>query len=73
MNSWDTARIIRMVPAGALAMAYYFNRETIFLAGGIIPGLQATLNINCPGGSCNTNISKESKTEIKIKKYEPDK
>jgi len=72
-KSWGTARIIRIVLAGALGISYYYNRETIYLYGGIILGLQAVFNITCPGGSCSTSYSKEDKVIIKTEKYEPKK
>ena len=72
-RSWGTTRIIRIVLAGLLGIAYYYNRETIYLFGGIILTIQAVFNITCPGGSCQTNDSKENKIIIKTEKYEPSK
>lgn len=72
-KNWGATRIIRIVIAGALGIAYYYNRETIFLFGGIILVFQAVFNITCPGGSCNTTYSKEVKPVIKTEKYEPTK
>jgi len=72
-KNWGLSRIIRIVLAVSLGIAYYYNRETLFLFAGIVLALQAVFNITCPGGSCSTNYSKENKPVIKTEKYEPDK
>jgi len=70
---WGATRVIRLVLAGALGIAYSYNRELIYLFAGILLGLQAVLNISCPGGSCSTPVRKEDKEVIKTEKYEPTK
>jgi len=70
-SSWGTTRIIRLVLAGLLGIAYYYNRESIYLFGGIILTIQAAFNITCPSGSCKTNDRKENEIIVKTKKYEP--
>ena len=70
-KNWGTARIIRVVLAVSFGIAYYYNRENIFLFAGIVLTLQAVFNISCPGGSCNTNYTKLNKPTIKIDKYDP--
>jgi hypothetical protein len=72
-NSWNTARIIRLVLACLLGAAYFSNKEPLYLFGGIILAVQAIFNISCPGGSCSTNYSKSEKPLIKTEKYEPKK
>lgn len=72
-KNWGMSRIIRIVLAGSLGIAYYYNREIIFLFAGIVLGLQAVFNVTCPGGSCNTTYTKEDKPVIKTDKYEPTK
>lgn len=72
-KSWSTTRIIRLVLAGALLIAYYYNRELIFLFAGIILATQAVLNISCPGGSCSANHQRDEKQKFEFKKYEPKK
>jgi hypothetical protein len=72
-KSWGATRIIRLVLAGMLCIAYYYNHESLFLFGGIVLSLQATFNITCPGGSCSTNIRKDDKTTVKTEKYVPNK
>lgn len=72
-KKWGTARIIRIVMASFLGIAYYYNHETVFLFAGIILTFQAAFNISCPGGSCGTNISNENKPIVKVEKYEPKK
>lgn len=72
-KNWSASRIIRIILAGALSIAYYYNRETIFFFGAIILALQAAFNITCPGGSCNTTGIKQDKPAIKTEKYEPTK
>ena len=66
-------RIFRIVLAGVLGIAYYYNRESFYLFGAIILSLQAVFNITCPGGSCETPIHKDDKAIIKTEKYEPTK
>ena len=72
-KNWGAARIIRIVLAIFLGIAFYYNHETLFLFVGIILTLQAVFNISCPGGSCNTSYTKQDKPVIKIDKYEPKK
>lgn len=72
-KGWGTTRIIRIVLAGVLGIAYSYNRESLYLFGTIILGSQAIFNISCPGGSCETPIRKEDKAIIKTEKYEPNK
>ena len=72
-KSWGATRIFRLVLAGMLWIAYYYNHESLFLFGGIVLSLQAAFNITCPGGSCGTNIPKEDKTTVKTEKYIPNK
>ena len=72
-KGWGTTRIIRIVLAGVLGIAYYYNRESIYLFGAIILGSQAVFNITCPGGSCETPVRKDDKAIIKTEKYEPTK
>ena len=72
-KNWGATRLIRLVLAGALGIAYYYNRELIYLFAGILLGLQAVFNISCPGGSCSTNSGKEDITVVKTEKYEPTK
>ena len=72
-KDWGITRIIRLILAGILGIAYYYNRESIYLFGAIILGSQAIFNISCPGGSCETPVRKEEKTIIKTEKYEPTK
>jgi hypothetical protein len=70
-KNWDSARIIRVVLAVSLGIAYYFNRETLFIFAAVVLSIQAIFNLSCPGGSCGTNYSKTEKPTIKIDKYEP--
>lgn len=72
-KSWGPTRIFRLVLAGILGIAYYYNRESFYLFGAIILGLQAVFNISCPGGSCETPIRKDDTAIIKTEKYEPTK
>ena len=72
-KDWSITRIIRIVLSGILGIAYYYNRESLYLFGTIILGSQAIFNISCPGGSCETPVRKEVKTIIKTEKYEPTK
>ena len=72
-KNWGTSRIIRIVLAVLSGIAYFYNRETIYLFGGIILTVQAAFNITCPGGSCQTNNRKESEIIVKTEKYEPNR
>ena len=73
LSTWDVARFIRLGLAVALIIAFYYDRETLFLFAGIILAAQAVFNISCPGGSCGTKLSGEDKPVMKFKKYEPKK
>ncbi len=68
-KKFGAARIIRIVLAVFLGIAFYYNHETLFLFAGIILTLQSVFNISCPGGSCNTSYSKQDKPVIKTDKY----
>lgn len=72
-KAWNIARIIRIILAGTLFTAYYYNRESLFLFAEIVLSIQAVFNISCPGGSCSTGVDKNSKPIINFKKYEPKK
>lgn len=73
LKEWNISRTIRLVLAGILFTAYYFNRENIFLFIGIVLTAQSVLNITCPGGSCKTEYKSNEKTELKFKKFEQKK
>ena len=73
LKGWGATRILRLFLSGVLGIAYYSNRESIYLFGAIILGLQAVFNITSPGGSCERPIRKEDKAIIKTEKYEPTK
>jgi hypothetical protein len=62
-KNWSTVRIIRIALAGTLLIAYYYNREFMFLFAGIILTTQSAFNISCPGGSCAANHISNKKTE----------
>ena len=72
-SDWNIARTIRIVLAIFLGISYYYNRESIYLFGTLVPPIQAKFNISCPGGSCPTNYAKTDRTVIKTEKYEPKK
>ncbi len=72
-KGWGPTRIFRLVLAGVLGIAYYYNRESIYLFGAIILGSQAMLNITCMGGQCQKPIRTEDKAIIKTEKYVPTK
>ena len=71
-SDWNVSRFIRLFLAIALGFGFISTKENIYLFGAIILGLQVVLNISCPGGSCNTSISKDD-PKVKVKKYEPQK
>lgn len=70
---WGATRFIRLVLSLALGIAFYYNREALYLFAGVILALLAVFNISCPGGSCSTTDSKADKPVIKTEKYEPTK
>lgn len=72
-NRWGKVRIIRTILAIILFIAYYYNRETLFLIVGIILSAQAIFNMKCPGGSCSTENKDIDKPTMEFKKYEPKK
>jgi len=70
-KSWEIARIIRAIFGVLLLIAYYFDRQQLFLFVGIMLSIQAIFNISCPGGSCSPTVDKNAKQVVEIKKYEP--
>jgi len=72
-KGWGATRIIRLIIGGVLGIAFYYNRETIYLLAGLILTLQAVFNITCPGVSCSTNVSKGDQAIVKTEKYKPTK
>jgi hypothetical protein len=72
-DGWTKSRIIRLVLAIALGIGYVSSKETIYLFGAIILGFQAILNISCPGGACETGVSKNQEPIVKVDKFEPGK
>jgi hypothetical protein len=63
-RNWRIARIIRIVLAVCLLVAYYYNHEFILAFTGVILTIQAIFNISCPGGSCFTGSSNSQKTKF---------
>jgi hypothetical protein len=69
-KEWGFARIIRLIFAIILGVAYANNGEQFYLFFGIILFVQAAFNISCPGGSCSTGTDRTTKPVIKTEKYE---
>ncbi|HLP05944.1 MAG TPA: hypothetical protein VK152_10995 [Paludibacter sp.] len=72
-SGWGAARVVRLILSILLAIGYISAKETIYLFGALVLGLQAVFNISCPGGSCQTASSNKGKQAMKFKKYEPEK
>ena len=71
---WDFSRIFKMVLGVALMIGYFSTKENMYLVGGIFFAGQAILNIGCPGGSCATNVPKDTEKKVmEFDKYEPGK
>lgn len=69
-KNWSATRIIRVIFAGVLGIAFYYNHEYLYLFIGVILIIQAIFNISCPGGSCETTSKSDKETAIKFKKYQ---
>jgi len=72
-KGWGISRIIRIILAGSLGGAYFYNGEFIYLFACIVLAVQAIFNLSCAGGSCSANYTNENKPLIKTEKYEPNK
>jgi hypothetical protein len=72
-KDWGAARIIRLIFAIILGIAFANNGEQFYLFFGLILFVQAAFNISCPGGSCSTGTDRTTKPIIKTEKYEPKK
>ncbi|MDO9152890.1 MAG: hypothetical protein Q7U47_04145 [Paludibacter sp.] len=71
---WDFARIFKMVIGVALLIGYFSTQESMYIAGAIFFSAQAIFNIGCPGGTCATNVPKESEKKVmEFEKYDPAK
>lgn len=67
------ARIIRALLAIAALISYTQNNDSLFLLAGIFFGIQALLNISCPGGACSTGKPQQNEPLMKFDKYKPEK
>ena len=70
-KDWNVVRIIRLVLSLLLLGAYFNDRQPVFLMVSALLGMQAVLNISCPGGACSTTTKPTQKQVMNIKKYEP--
>jgi F0F1-type ATP synthase assembly protein I len=70
-KDWNVVRIIRLVLSLLLLGAYFNDRQPVFLMVSALLGMQAVLNISCPGGACATTAKPTQKQVMNIKKYEP--
>lgn len=70
LTEWDISRIIRLVLGVILLIAYISTKENVYLGLALFFGVQALLNIGCPGGACATDNPKPD-TKLPIETYKP--
>lgn len=68
---WGFARWLRLSLSVVLLIAYFQDRQEMYLLVGLFLGAQAVFNISCPGGACTTTPKSTTKQVMEIKKYEP--
>ena len=67
---WNFTRLLRLVLAIALFGAYFSTKEQLYAVIGSFLGMQAILNMSCPGGNCETTTKPAQKQVMKFKKLE---
>lgn len=67
---WNFTRILRLVLAVALFGAFFSTKEQLYAVVGSFLGMQAILNMSCPGGNCATTAKPIQKQVMKFKKLE---
>lgn len=67
---WNFTRILRLVLAVALFGAFFSTKEQLYAVVGSFLGMQAILNLSCPGGNCETPAKTTQKQVMKFKKLE---
>lgn len=73
-QSWDFTRTLRMVLSVILMAAYFATKESLYLAVSVFLGIQAILNLSCPGGTCTTSVPQNKEKQLmEFEKYEPSK
>ena len=67
---WNFTRILRLVLAISLFGAFFSTKEQLYAVIGSFLGMQAILNMSCPGGNCETTAKPTQKHVMKYKKLE---
>ncbi|MDP3443545.1 MAG: hypothetical protein Q8T08_11865 [Ignavibacteria bacterium] len=70
VSGWSFTRILRLILAGSALAAYFSTNEQLYLVVGLFLGVQAILNMSCPGGSCEAPAKNEQKPVMKFKKLD---
>ncbi len=70
ITGWSFTRILRLVLAIALFGAFFSTKEQLYAVIGSFLGMQALLNLSCPGGNCETTVKPTQKQVMKFKKLE---
>lgn len=64
ISGWNFIRVFRLLLSLGLFAGYFYAKESIYLLGGIIIGIQAVLNVGCPGMNCNTRVPDNKNTPV---------
>ena len=72
LSGWDFARFFKLGISLALLAGYFSTKESFYLAGAAFLGVQAILNIGCPGGACQTPTIESKTPPMKFKKLDLD-
>jgi hypothetical protein len=67
---WNFTRLLRLLLAIALFGAFFSTKEQLYAVVGSFLGMQAILNMSCPGGNCETTPKPTQKQVMKFKKLE---
>lgn len=72
LSGWDFARFFKLGISLAFLAGYFSTKESLYLAGAAFLGVQAILNIGCPGGACQTSVTESKTSPMKFKKLDLD-
>lgn len=70
ITGWNFTRILRLGLAVALFGAFFSTKEQLYAVIGSFLGMQAILNLSCPGGNCETPARSSQKQVMKFKKLD---
>lgn len=70
IRRWDFTRLFRLLLGVALLLGYLSTKESIYLAGSVLLGIQAIFNLGCAGPACSTGVNTDKKEVIQVKELD---